>query len=958
MLCAAGLTCALAASMAVAQTQFNWNPAHTGAQSWGVDGNWDQAGFPNSSVHVANLSGPLDSTLGVGLGANQITLAGLTLGGTSVPVSTTVHALGGSGLLVFQNDEAAFNGGIPLVASRGVAGSSNFVNAPVVLNEPLDFGASSTNDIRFTGTITAAGAAPSIRSFMPAGLTAKIDHLDITNPADPTNYRRFRLNDSAGSPAGMPNISTQGTLEFGEITGYGELVIGVTASQHPVPLGTVVLRGQNTFAGYVQVNRGNIVLANDSALGYGIFGGQPNQGVGVNFISDDDARMVDAPVELSQWFTIKGEHSLTWNNLVIQSNTRGWINLLPPGKTFTLTGGQYAVIDDDTERTYTFDGTGSTVVSGGLHDKYVIGQGPSLDGTGHFRKTGTGSLVVTGETSTYHGTTIVEAGTMRFNSGAQLGTTSAIVSTGGALGVDTGVFSDPAVLAKLDAADTGGIMLTPAEAANNLDFSAAPLSNAANVSVAAPESGLTYTGTITPAGSNYRLGGGTGSLTLPNQNQLTGGRGLVVTNGGEVRLTATNDYTGPTVISDNPFTSRTNQAIADTTNGIGQQLYASTTLTVSSLNSGGVASSIGTSSNDASNLVIQGSKLRIDGSTDKNQRLFTVGSRGATIETVGNARAFFVNTGPLAIEAGGAGTSRTLTLSAESAINGMSPLIQDAADGGIVGLIKDGVGGWELFGDNSYSGPTRIQQGTLNVNGNQTGAGETIVEVGGTLGGTGTVGGNVTAHGRVAPGRSVGELHIAGNLMLDETSELVIEISNVTPGKFDRLEVAGNAQLAGTLRVELPNQVGGPYVPKLGDVFPFLAVSGGAGGEFDQLDLPSLAPGLVWTINPGDVTVFLNVVAALEGDYNFNGTVDAADYTVWRDSLGQTGVGLAADGDHDLMVDDGDFAVWKSHFGETLAGAGQSLPEGGAVPEPSTLLLAGLGLASCCRLNWRGRRAS
>ena len=32
----------------------------------------------------------------------------------------------------------------------------------------------------------------------------------------------------------------------------------------------------------------------------------------------------------------------------------------------------------------------------------------------------------------------------------------------------------------------------------------------------------------------------------------------------------------------------------------------------------------------------------------------------------------------------------------------------------------------------------------------------------------------------------------------------------------------------------------------------------------------------------------------LVGDYNDDGTVDAADYTVWRDSLGQTGSGLAA----------------------------------------------------------------
>ena len=56
---------------------------------------------------------------------------------------------------------------------------------------------------------------------------------------------------------------------------------------------------------------------------------------------------------------------------------------------------------------------------------------------------------------------------------------------------------------------------------------------------------------------------------------------------------------------------------------------------------------------------------------------------------------------------------------------------------------------------------------------------------------------------------------------------------------------------------------------------------------FDAFDLPALADGLDWAILPGDVTTFLAVVEAaiLAGDYNNDGIVDAADYTVWRDSL-------------------------------------------------------------------------
>ena len=53
----------------------------------------------------------------------------------------------------------------------------------------------------------------------------------------------------------------------------------------------------------------------------------------------------------------------------------------------------------------------------------------------------------------------------------------------------------------------------------------------------------------------------------------------------------------------------------------------------------------------------------------------------------------------------------------------------------------------------------------------------------------------------------------------------------------------------------------------------------------------------------------------IPGDFNGDGFVDAADYVVWRHSLGLTGVGLAADGDHDNAISEGDYNVWRSHFG-------------------------------------------
>jgi hypothetical protein len=75
------------------------------------------------------------------------------------------------------------------------------------------------------------------------------------------------------------------------------------------------------------------------------------------------------------------------------------------------------------------------------------------------------------------------------------------------------------------------------------------------------------------------------------------------------------------------------------------------------------------------------------------------------------------------------------------------------------------------------------------------------------------------------------------------------------------------------------------------------------------------------------------------GDYNGDLVVNAADYTVWRNSFGQNVTqSSGADGNNNSVIDRGDYTFWKQQYGTIIgSGAGQTASP---VPEPSTLVIA------------------
>jgi gluconolactonase len=92
----------------------------------------------------------------------------------------------------------------------------------------------------------------------------------------------------------------------------------------------------------------------------------------------------------------------------------------------------------------------------------------------------------------------------------------------------------------------------------------------------------------------------------------------------------------------------------------------------------------------------------------------------------------------------------------------------------------------------------------------------------------------------------------------------------------------------------------------------------------------------------------LNVPSPALGDFDGDGSITAADYTVWRNAVGST-TDLSADADGSRMIDEADFAIWKSHFGQVL-GSGSSQPASATnVPEPGPWVLgiACVSAAAC-----------
>jgi PKD repeat protein len=165
-----------------------------------------------------------------------------------------------------------------------------------------------------------------------------------------------------------------------------------------------------------------------------------------------------------------------------------------------------------------------------------------------------------------------------------------------------------------------------------------------------------------------------------------------------------------------------------------------------------------------------------------------------------------------------------------------------------------------------------ISGGVLSVSGG-------VTNTSGTVGGYGTIKGNVAfaSAGTLSPGfgTSVGALTFSNNLTLASTSTTTLKLDKNQTGSNDLLVVAGTASQAGTLTI---NNVGAALVG--GDTFKVLAFTSQS-GSFGTINLPPLTGTLVWnTTQLGSQGIISVVLPPTIGDIAPQAVFTNTDVTI------------------------------------------------------------------------------
>jgi outer membrane autotransporter protein len=341
----------------------------------------------------------------------------------------------------------------------------------------------------------------------------------------------------------------------------------------------------------------------------------------------------------------------------------------------------------------------------------------------------------------------------------------------------------------------------------------------------------TMTAGVLQAGSDGALGDRAGKLTF---------------NGGTLENTASFNSTRDVTVNDAGGIIQTDAdlTLSGTVSGTGTLTKTGAgnlILTINSANTGGIVVTAG-----AVELATGGN---VTGNVANDDALVFGGTGALTLGGVisGSGTVSQSGTGTTTLSANNSyagGTTITAgTLAGSASSFGSGAILNDAAlvidqpaDAAFANTIdgsgsftKEGAGRLNYTGTGSFSGSTTVAAGLLSVNGSLANSAVTVAS-GGALGGNGTVGATTIQTGAfVAPGNSIGTLHIDGAFVQSAGSTYRVEV-DPNSNTSDLIAVDGAATLQSGAGLSVAKYVPGDYRP--GTVYKVLSASGGLTGTY------------------------------------------------------------------------------------------------------------------------------
>ncbi|PWK28775.1 autotransporter-associated beta strand repeat-containing protein, partial [Pseudomonas sp. OV226] len=867
---------------------------------------------------VETTSGSGQTTMRVGdgttAGSNYIATVGSVLQGSSAVTKTDRGTLILTGENTYTGGTTVSSGALQL----GVGGASGSIVGDVLNNGTLVFNRSDTATV--DGKISGGGLVWQIGTGTTI-LTGANTYSGTTSiTAGTLQVGNGGTTGTLGS--GMVSVATPGMLAFNrsDTMTYGGAISG-TGSVSQIGTGTTVFTGNHTYSGGTTINAGALQLGDATANGGGTIAGDvTNNG---RLIFNRNATYTYAGVisgsgvveRRSGVLTLTGANTYTGGTLLAGGETRvsSDSNFGDASGTLTFNGGNLRTAATIARDIMIASGdslastSGTIISSNGTINSHITGGGI-------LRFISGGSTFVNGTNNTYSGGTLITDGA------------TVVISSANALGTGkiTGQATDIAYGGGGNLRTTATMTLT-----NDIDFGMTSFygnanQNSINFTTDAGTT-LTLTGAINNVGGFRPSKGfakeGAGTMVLANTVYGNGDgyavrvrEGTLVVGGGgtsgTIGAAPSQISAGAKLAFDRSDTSVYSGSI--TGDGAMEQKGSGTlVLTNNAAHTGGTTISAGTLQigNGGAAGGITGDILNNSNLTFKRSDVYTYAGAitgSGTIRQSGtgttvltgystNAGDTTIDSGTLQLGDGGKTGSITGNIlnNGTLAFNRSDTVTLDNAISGTGGLLLKGSGDIILTTNNSYTGATTVSTGRLIVNGDQSAAtGATTVAANAAVGGTGTLGGNLTIanDGILAAGNTDGTggtLTVKGNLALNGTSILSYTFGSLNGVSQNSLtNVGGNLTLDGRLDVTVPT--GGTFDPGIYRIFNYkgaLINNGLALGNLPASTTVALQTGVLGQINLINTTGILTAVwdGSNVTGYN-NGAADGGN-GVWNRNL-------------------------------------------------------------------------